>query len=85
MPAATRGHPSAMPPRPGPAAVPPSRPAGSPDAAPPAALRTMAAFWEARLAELEGSIAAETRPERLAPLAVERMCVHGILAGLDGR
>ena len=50
---------------------------------PPAALRTMADFWKARRAELESSIAAETRPELLGALAFEWMCAHGILAGLD--
>ena len=50
---------------------------------PPAALRTMADFWKSRLAELESSIAAETRPELLGALAFEWMCAHGILAGLD--
>ena len=52
---------------------------------PPAALRTMAEFWKSRLAELESSIAAETRPELLGALAFEWMCAHGILAGLDHR
>ncbi len=45
----------------------------------------LADFWRSRLAELEGSIAAETRPELLNALAFEWMCVHGILAGLDHR
>ena len=50
---------------------------------PPAVLGMLAEFWKSRLAELEGSIAAETRPELLDTLAFEWMCVHGILAGLD--
>ena len=52
---------------------------------PPAVLGMLADFWKSRLAELEGSIAAETRPELLDALAFEWMCVHGILAGLDHR
>ena len=51
----------------------------------PAVLGMLADFWKSRLAELEGSIAAETRPELLDRLAFEWMCVHGILAGLDHR
>ncbi len=50
---------------------------------PPAVLRMLAEFWRSRLAELEGSMAAETRPELLDTLAFEWVCVHGILAGLD--
>ena len=52
---------------------------------PPAVLGMLADFWKSRLAELEGSIAAETRPELLDALAFEWACVHGILAGLDHR
>ena len=51
----------------------------------PAVLGMLADFWKSRLAELEGSIAAETRPELLDALAFEWACVHGILAGLDHR
>ncbi len=52
---------------------------------PPAVLCMMADFWKARLAELDRAVAAETGPERLASLALDRMCVRGILAGLGDR
>jgi hypothetical protein len=45
----------------------------------------MARYWSAHLAELDGAIAAETRPDRHAAFAFERLCVQGILAGLDDR
>ena len=67
------------------AAKPPGSGASSRLSSPPAPLRMMAEFRKSRLAELESSIAAETRPELLGTLAVEWMCVHGILAGLDSQ
>ena len=67
------------------AAAPPGRGAAPPLPSPPAVLCVMAAFWQARLAELERAAGAETRPDLLLPLAIERMCVRGILAGLDDR
>ncbi len=66
-------------------ATPPGSGVSSRLPSPPAALRMMADFWKARLAELESPTAAETRPDMLASLAFERLCVRGILAGLDDR
>ncbi len=66
-------------------ATPPEGGALSRLAYPPAVLCMMADFWKARLAELDRAVAAETGPERLASLALDRMCVRGILAGLGDR
>jgi hypothetical protein len=52
---------------------------------PPTVLRLMARYWNSHLAELDGATAAETRPDGRAAFAFERLCVQGILAGLDDR